>query len=187
MDQMLHSDGVFVTIAYLFNEIFILKADYAEDECKVLRLMPSGKWEDTGRVVKNFYYWPWSAMSWVMCESIRKTGDYPAFYQRDINESVQHMLMETEEQFSKRGIEMMSRSLVSKKTVYWEDLSVGDKVYIPGDLVHAQPTRCYGPHKVHDISKQQLKDKNGVIFHERFDYLFVEIESSEDIASEKGK
>ena len=66
-----------------------------------------------------------------------------------------------------------SSTIVNVIPIFWEDLKVGDMVYIGGDIKQHIPTCLYGRHKVVDIDKHTLINKRGQTFYENSMILFI--------------
>lgn len=65
---------------------------------------------------------------------------------------------------------------VNVEEVRWDELNVGDVVFIAGNLdFNGVPTKVYGRHTVVKPEKRILENATGKPFFEGFDYVFREV------------
>lgn len=69
----------------------------------------------------------------------------------------------------------MRKDIKNFKKVKWEDVKIGQEIWIAGDLdFRGKPTVCYGPHTMMDPDNFQLKSGgNNELFYERWPCLYI--------------
>jgi tartrate dehydratase beta subunit/fumarate hydratase class I family protein len=69
---------------------------------------------------------------------------------------------------------IITYSYISVEKTEWENLSVGDIVYIQGNIINNQPTAVYGPHQVVNVGERILCNASGREFYERSPFVYME-------------
>ncbi len=66
--------------------------------------------------------------------------------------------------------------MIEVQPIKWEDLKIGDVIFIPGNLENNIPTAMYGRHRVVNPKKQLLTNGRN-IFYEDWSFVYKETEA----------